>query len=202
MLARESQQMNRRANDTLKIVGFDPSMRNWGIAYGTFDVLTKDVIITSLDIAKTTKSKDKTIRTNSSDLDRAETLAESALAAVQGAQAVFVEVPVGSRSAVAAKSYGMCIGILGALRANGISFFLVTPDEVKAVSGIKNASKKEMIEWAMKKYPDINWPMQTELGVTSVVVSTAEHMADAVAAIHAGINSQPFKQLITLLNPV
>lgn len=189
----------RRSNDTLKIVGFDPSMTNWGIAHGTLDVASNDVIITSLDVVKTSKSKDKTIRVNSSDLDRAEELAKGALAAVQDAQAIFVEVPVGSQNANGAKAYGFCIGILGALRATGTSFFLVTPDQVKQASGIKNASKAQMIEWAMAKHPEANWPMQTELGVTSVVASKAEHMSDAIGAIYAGINSQSFKQLTALL---
>lgn len=193
---------NRRVNDLIKVVGFDPSLSNWGIAVGTLDVQSKDVIITSLDVVKTTVSTEKSVRKNSIDLDRAEQLIKGAQAVLQGAQAVFVEVPVGSQTARAMASYGVCIGILAALRVAGTPFFIISPDEVKKATGGKStASKADMIKWAMTKYPDAGWPMLTQLGISSVIASKAEHMADAVACIHAGVNSQQFKQLLALLNP-
>lgn len=192
---------HRRVNDLIKVVGFDPSLSNWGIAAGTLDVISKDVIITSLDVIKTAPTKEKSVRKNSTDLDRAEILVKGALGALRGAQAVFVEVPVGSQTARAMTSYGVCVGILAAFRAAGKPFFIISPDEVKKVTGKASASKAEMIAWAMRKQPNAPWPMQTELGVTSVVAGKAEHMADAYAAIEAGINSQQFKQLLALLNP-
>lgn len=192
----------RRASDVLKVLGFDPSLRNWGAAHGTFNVVTRAIDVNHLDVFKTEPSDDKTVRKNSTDLDAAEYLTSNVITAIRGVQAVFVEVPVGSQSAAAMKSYGICLGILGAMRAAGKPFFLITPDEVKkATGGASTASKKHMIEWAMKNYPNLDWPMQTKKGVTSVVAGTAEHMADAVAAIHAGVNSQPFKQLLALMSP-
>lgn len=191
----------RRASDVLKVVGFDPSMRNWGIAHGHFNVVTRDIKIDTVSVCTTEPSKDKTVRKNSTDLDCAETLTKGVIEAIRGAQAVFIEVPVGSQSAMAMKGYGICLGILGAMRAAGKPFFLVTPDEVKQVTRIKNASKQQMIDWAIAQHPTVSWPTQTKKGVTSIVVSSAEHMADAVAAIHAGVNSQPFKQLLALMNP-
>lgn len=45
-------------------------------------------------------------------------------------------------------SYGICVGVLGALRATGIPFFEVTPLKVKMASaGKKTATKLEMIQW-------------------------------------------------------
>lgn len=197
-------QPHRRASDTIRIVGFDPSMSNWGIAKGILhpgDAHQESVIeIHELDVIKTEATDAKQVRRNSDDLDRAEALMKGALAAAQGAQAIFVEVPVNSQSARAAVSYGLCVGILGALRALGIPFFEVNPTEVKvSATGNKNASKNDMIEWATKLYPNAPWPMQTKKGVTSVVASSAEHMADAVAAIHAGIASKSFKQMLPFI---
>jgi hypothetical protein len=44
-----------------------------------------------------------------------------------------------------------------------------------------------MIDWATASYPTANWPMMTRGGITSIVAGKAEHMADAVGAIHAGL---------------
>lgn len=189
----------RRANDILKIVGFDPAMRNWGVARGTFYIPEERIELDDLMVITTETRKDKTVRMNSTDLDAAQILSAGVIGAVRGAQAIFVEVPVGSQSAAAMKGYGICLGILGALRAAGKPFFLVTPDEVKQVTGIKNATKQQMIDWAIGEHSNLAWPTQTRKGVTSVVAGTAEHMADAVACIHAGINSQPFKQLLAIM---
>lgn len=196
--------MHRRSTDTLRIVGFDPSLRNWGVAKGILipgDAHSDTVIdIQELSVIKTESEKAKQVRQNSSDLDAAELLMQGALKAAEGAQAIFVEVPVNSQSARAAVSYGICIGVLGALRASGIPFFEVNPTEVKiAATANKNASKLDMINWATSLYPQAPWPTQTIKGVNSIVVGTAEHMADAVAAIHAGIVSKSFKQMLPFL---
>lgn len=196
--------MQRQTSDMIRVVGFDPSMSNWGIARGILvpgDAHSDAVIeIHDLSVIKTQAEKAKQIRRNSDDLDRAESLMKGAMAAAEGAQAIFVEVPVNSQSARAAVAYGLCVGILGALRAMGIPFFEVNPTEVKlAATGDKNASKIDMINWATGLYPQAPWPTQTVKGATSIVASTAEHMADAVAAIHAGIASKSFKQMLPFI---
>lgn len=98
-------------------------------------------------------------------------------------------------------SYGICIGVLGGLRAFGIPFFEVTPTEVKlATVGKKTASKMEIIERAMKLYPGDFWPMVTRSGKTSVSATKAEHMADAIGAIEAGLRTSQFQQTLPFLN--
>jgi hypothetical protein len=194
--------MLRRTTDVIQVVGYDPSLRNWGIARGTLNTVDGSIYIPNVSVNQPSLSKGKQVRQNSLDLESAEQLTRMALDAAKGAQAVFVEVPVGSQSARAMASYGICVGILGALRASGIPFFLVTPEEVKLATGLSaKASKADMIDWATTRHPEANWPYQTQLGVTSIIAGKAEHQADACAAIHAGINSQPFKQLLALMNP-
>lgn len=194
----------RRANDVIRVVGFDPSLRNWGVAKGILypgDAHAEHVIeIQEVSVIKTDSEKKVGIRQNSQDLDAAETLAKGALAAAEGAQAIFVEVPVNSQSARAALSVGVCIGVLGALRAMGIPFFEVSPTEVKMITGHgKNATKRQMIDWAIAMHSDVAWPTQTKKGITTVVEGSAEHMADAVAAIYAGLASKSFKQMLPFL---
>ena len=195
------QPIHRRANDSIRVVGFDPSLRNWGVAKGTLTTGDNPLLsIESLDVIQPIQSKGKQVRQNSLDLEAAEQLAKAIMAHAEGAQAIFVEVPVGSQNSRASLGCGLCIGVLGALRATGVPFYEVTPTEVKMISaGKKTATKIEMIEWAMKKHPEAPWPMKTEKGITSVVAGTAEHMADALAAIYAGIDSKSFKQMLAFL---
>lgn len=178
------------------VVGIDPSLRNWGLAKGTLNLRTMELVLGKVAVVNPVLPTGKQVRQNSLDLESAKQLSIHTHQAVANAQAVFVEVPVGSQSARAMASYGICVGVLGSLRAAGIPFFEVTPNEVKLVSvGKKTATKQEMIDWAMRKHPEANWPTFTQKGETKVSEAKAEHMADATAAIHAGIQTNEFKQL-------
>lgn len=175
----------------LNIVGCDPSLRNWGLAKGTYCLETQKIRINHVDVINPVLPTGKQVRQNSLDLESAKQLCASTLEAVKGAQAIFVEVPVGSQSARSMASYGICVGVLGALRATGIPFFEVTPNEVKmAAVGSKVATKDMMINWAKHQHPEANWPK---------AASKAEHMADATAAIYAGLRTNEFKQLIQFI---
>lgn len=177
----------------IPILGMDPSLSNWGLASGHYDTETKKVSIHTLDVINPKFSTGKTVRQNSKDLERARQLAFKAALACKNAQCVFVEVPVGSQSARAMASYGICVGVLGALRAQGIPFFEITPTEVKlATVGKKTASKAEIIERAVALHPNANWPTVTRNGVQTVSATKAEHMADAIGAIEAGIQQDQF----------
>jgi Holliday junction resolvasome RuvABC endonuclease subunit len=181
----------------LRLIGFDPSLRNWGMAEAFYSLESGKVTIQKVGIVCPVLTVNKQIRQNSLDLESAQQLYAGASAFAAGAHAVFVEVPVGSQSARAMASYGICVGVLGALRANGIPFFEVTPSEVKLASvGNKTATKQEMISWATATHPEANWPMYNQRGVSLVSEAKAEHMADAIAAIYAGIACNSFKQVL------
>lgn len=184
----------------IKVVGQDPSLRNWGVAVGTLNLETKKLTIEYVDLTNPVLPTGKQVRQNSSDLESALQLYKGATDAAIGAHAVFVEVPVGSQSARAMASYGICVGVLGALRANGIPFFEVTPTEVKlAAVGNKTATKQDMIKWAMESHPEANWPTYKQNGKVMVSEAKAEHMADAVAAIYAGIRCNSFQQMLPFI---
>ena len=182
----------------ISVVGFDPSLRNWGIAKGVLIPSQKmQLRIDWLDVIQPVLPTGKQVRQNSVDLESAKQLCEGAWKAAQGAHAIFVEVPVGSQSARAMASYGICVGVLGALRTSGVPFFEVTPTEVKLAStGKKTATKAEMIEWGVKQHPEAQWPTYLSNGTIKISEAKAEHMADAIAAIYAGIACNSFQQML------
>lgn len=169
-------------------------MRHWGIAEGLLDLETGYLDLTNLSIVEPKEQKSKQVRTNSIDMTIAEQLYEAAFPAAKRAKAIFVEVPVGSQSASGMKAYGMCVGVLGSMRVNGIQLIEVTAQEVKfALSGLKLATKEQMIAAGVSLYPNANWPRHR-----GVVVARAEHCADAVGAIHAGVNTPVFQNMLRL----
>lgn len=189
--------MTNPSTKTLTVVGLDPSLRNWGIAVGTYEVEQAKLTVQRLGVIQPVLPTGKQVRQNSLDLESAHQLYKGAMAAVEGAHAIFIEVPVGSQSARAMASYGICVGVLGAIRGNNQPFFEVTPTEVKlATVGIKTATKEQMISWAVHKHPEANWPTYRQHGQDCISEAKAEHQADAIAAIYAGLASNPFQQML------
>lgn len=190
----------------MKIVGMDPSLSNWGIVHATLDLDTLTFKIDSLEVICTENEKDKAVkkvvRKNSEDLERAKLLHKGAMAAAQGAMMAFVEVPVGSQSSRAMASYGVCIGVLAAVGAS-MPMVQVTPTEVKVAGcGIKTATKDEMIEAMVAKYPNAPWPTKTVKGRVTPIASKCEHLADAVAAIEAGMATDEFRRTISVYKQI
>lgn len=179
----------------IKIVGIDPALRNFGFAQATLDVHTLEYTIDNLTLVESENEAGKTVRKNSDDLRRASDLFRGLATACKGAAFAIAEVPVGSQSARAMASYGMCVGILAACP---IPLIQVTPTEVKlAAVGSKTASKEEMIQWAMERFPSANWLLRKSKGVM-VPINDNEHLADACAAIEAGILTAQFQQAIAM----
>lgn len=175
----------------LKIVGLDPSFRNWGIAIGSAPLDTGILSITDLRTLHTSpQPKGGSVRTSTWDIQSAYTLFEGVYEAIKDADIVCVEVPPGSQDAKAALGRGICLGILGSLFSNKLIF--VTPQSVKKIIGDKAATKAESVALATKRHPEAPWP--THRG--SVSITKAEHCADAVHAIYAAAQTKEFNQLI------
>jgi Holliday junction resolvasome RuvABC endonuclease subunit len=182
----------------IKVLGFDPSLRNWGVAVGYVDSVTHSLRLEFVDVIQPVLPTGKQVRQNSKDIESAYQLAKGAASYLDGVGAIFAEVPVGSQSARAMASYGICVGVLGAIRTK-LPIYEITPNEVKlSTVGKKTATKKEMIDYITSMYPDANWPRYKKNGVISISEAKAEHMADAVAAIIAGTQLQEFKQALAL----
>lgn len=182
----------------LPVVGFDPSLNHWGIAEGKLDLTTGYLSNLVLDTIEPEKKQGKQVRQNSVDIQRAEDLAAIVIPVAQRNKVVFVECPVGSQSAAAMKAYGIVVGVLGAIRALGIPVIEVTALESKKIfTGDKNASKDRMIATAVGLYPEANFPIYRD-----EIAKKAEHVADAIAAIHAGVQTPVFKNLMRLFAEV
>ena len=187
----------------IRVCGFDPSMRNWGMAVADLDLGSGLLDVPTLSIIQPRDEKSKQVRKNSKDLALAKQLFEGAYNTAKSCKVVFVEVPVGSQSARAMASYGVCVGVLGSLAGLGITIIEVSPEEnKKALTGIKHATKEAMISAAMAEYPTANWPRQERNGATfkkGDLKAEAEHVADAIGAIHAGCATPTFQTLLKLL---
>lgn len=182
----------------IPVLGMDPALRNWGLVEATLDLKTGHLSMPVLTLVQPKDLEGKQVRQNSTDLHRAEQLADPVLAAAKRAKVIFVEVPVGSQSARAMASYGICIGVLGAVRALGIPLIEVTALESKlALTGDRNATKRQMIDKAVDLYPGANWP--THKGK---VPDKAEHLADGIASIHSGVRTPVFQNLMRLFEEV
>jgi len=182
----------------VRVVGLDPALSNLGIAIACVNIHTLDIRIEELRLIQTEgdKKSAKTVRKNSDDLRRSRLLFEGMVDACEGAAFAIAEVPIGSQSARAMASYGVCMGLLASCP---LPIVQVQPSEAKlAATGSKTAPKDKMIEWAMGKYPDANWLM-VERGGRMVPVDKNEHLADAIASIEAGIRTDQFKQATALL---
>lgn len=184
------------------VVGLDPSFDHWGITEGTLCLEQGFFEPSAMQVVEPVKLQGKQVRVNSNDLYRAEQLAAAVIPVCQKAKVVFVEMPVGSQSARAMASYGVCVGVMATIRAMGIPLIEVNAADVKkALSGNRNASKQQMIDAGVKLYPEAPWPRYDRGGkgfVKGEIHSKAEHTADALGAIHAGVLTPEFQNLLRL----
>lgn len=182
--------------NTIRIVGLDPSMSNFGVAVGALDIHSGKVTFDRLELAQTKGGDKKQVRVNSDDLRRAHEIWEMVKPIIDEAQLVFCELPVGSQSSRAQTSYGICIGVLACIDKPLIQ---VTPIEIKKfVAGKQTTSKDEIIQWAMAKHPEAPWLTRKVKGEIAVV-NKNEHLADAIAAVHTGMQTDQFRQLTNVL---
>jgi Holliday junction resolvasome RuvABC endonuclease subunit len=154
------------------------------------DLITKKIYVLEHQIITTKKTSKKQVRVSSDCLQRSREIHGELHSFLTGCKFVIAEVPHGSQSAPASRALGIAVGILASI---GFPIIEVTAREVKQSSvGKNNASKQEMIEWAMGKHPEVKWKMNKAKGTPT---NDNEHIADAIASIYAGMNTQMFKLL-------
>lgn len=184
--------MNQKQVKTnLKVVGLDPSLRNWGIATGSVPLDTGLLTIDDIRTVHTfPQPKGGRVRASTWDIQSAYALFEGVFEAVKDADIVCVEVPTGAQNNKGATGHGICLGILGSLFSDKL--ILVTPQSVKKIIGDKAASKAESVALASTRHPEAPWPMWRG----KISVDKAEHCADAIHAIYAGAQTKEFKSII------
>ncbi len=181
----------------IKLLGIDPSLRNFGYASAIYDTDTEKLEVVGLELVSgkpADKSTKKKIRQNCIDLEDAKEQQRGMIANAPGHALAMVEVPVGSQSARSMASYGICVGILSSCP---IPIIPVSPTEVKKAGfGVASATKEEQIEWAVAKHPEAPW---LRVKKTQALLGKNEHLADAVAALYAGIRTAEFQQTVALM---
>lgn len=182
----------------IKFAGLDASMSNLGIALGTY-CLGAGYSIDRVELVQTFPSKDKKVRKSSQDYERCRQMYTKMAGYLNDwmPQIVFAEMPTGSQSANGMKSYGISLMLLGTI---GVPVIQVSPQEVKiAAVDSRNASKDTMIKWAVHQWPNVQWLRRTVKG-ESTLLNKNEHMADACAAVEAGMKTDQWIQLLSVLS--
>lgn len=174
---------------TLTVLGIDAAFSNMGLARMSVESRGGHIIdVESLCLVCTEGQHKKEVRKSSDDLRRARELHDALIRECGGTFLAMAEVPSGSQSSRASWSLGIAVGILAGCPVPVIQ---VSQLEVKLASvGKKTASKDEMIEWARSLYPHANW-----LTHRGKLTKSNEHLADAIATVHAGVRTETFKLL-------
>jgi len=186
------------ARQSITVLGLDPSFANFGMVRATIDIVTQAVVITDMRLCQTEKDDNKQVRASSDRVRRARESAEVLDQMGKGVSFAFAEVPHGSQSAISALGAGVCIGLLASF-SRTVPLIEMSEQEVKLGShGMKNATKRQVIEWAYGMHPDApGWHFdraKLKKGERHLPQHN-EHLADAIAAIHAGIKTQEFQRL-------
>ena len=172
---------------TLKIVSFDPSLRNWGQAAATYSDGVLKIIETN--IIKTSNTKSKSVKQNASDILSASVLYTGLLKSVRWADVICIEVPHGSQSSRAMVSYGICVALIGVISTINPNIVQVSANDVKAIVQTDRShkpSKQDVISWVKAHHPEAKLPNSL----------SAEHICDAIVAIHAAMPKPEFKNYL------
>ena len=170
---------------SVKILGIDPSFRNWGMAACLLDADGLKVMDTH--IIKTVSTKSRKVKQNSADIISANELYRGLIKAVKWADVICIEVPHGSQSSRAMVSYGVCIALIGVIQELNPNIVQVSASDVKALVRTDKShkpTKKEVIAWVKTKHPEAKLPNNL----------SAEHICDAIVAIHAAMIKPEFKE--------
>jgi len=177
----------------IKLISIDPSMRHTALVCFNYDTTTgKFSYVDSVTVNTEKADKKKKIRASSDLIKSCRELYEGVHSFVEkhSPQVIISETPSGSQSASGMKSYGVSCFLLGTLSPSPIE---VTPIEVKTSTvGKKTASKKEMIEWAFERHPEVDWKLGRD-GMPQI--TTEEHLADAIAVAYTGVRTPDFIRL-------
>jgi len=186
-------------SQVIRICGIDPALRNTGLAAAEYNIVTGKLVVTAVSLIQTARLAGKTVRLSSDDFRCAkDTLGQiKSFIAKHGLTMAVAEIPSGTQSARGAFSNGICCGMLAGVP---LTVLEVNPTEVKLASvGDKKATKDQIIQWAVGKWPNAGWMTRKFKGEV-VLLNDNEHMADACAAIAAGLLTVQFAQSVAMLN--
>lgn len=188
--------------ETIRIMGIDPSLRNTGIAVADYNIITGVLDVIHLGIVKTEKfAGGVAVRATSDDLRCARAIVGGLRQCVTDYNPVMAvtEISSFSQSARGMFTNGVCCGVIASMK---IPIIEVNALEVKsAAGGVKTSSKQFMIEWAVSKWPNAGWFTRKFKGKVELT-NDNEHVADACAAIAAGLLTPQFSQAVEMMKAI
>ena len=181
---------------TIKALTLDLALTHAGMALIELplkaDIQTSDVKVCSTFLAKTERQKTKQVFQNSDDLRRLKEIYSHVKRLLQEADIVFAEIPSGAQSARAALTFGAVLGMLSTIDKPLIQ--VQKTDRGMVVANRKSVSKQEVIDWAVKNWPDAGWHTVKRKSVLHVT-NDNEHVADSLAIAVAGTRNDQWKNL-------
>lgn len=192
--------------DKMKIpfLSIDPSMRNTGWSSGfitgpeSFEVDKFGIVATKA----MSKSKKKQVRVSTATIEDCRILRKGMEKVIEEIKPkiIFAETPSGSKSSSAMKGYGISCFLLSLFEPNPIE---VSPLEIKKmVNGTKSATKEEVIGWVLLNHPHLRKELPTKVNRKTKEIEFAdevEHICDSIAAVHAGMATSSFSQILNFL---
>lgn len=139
---------------------------------------TTGLVLKSVDVVNTIKEKQSKLSVALQDLEACKILIEGINNNINNIDIIVIELPIGSQSSAAMKSYGICIALSAYASQLGIKTLYVSPFDVKKVVGKTNTTKHAIIDWVNNKHPNI----------LSKQIYKSNHEADATVAVYAALN--------------
>lgn len=181
----------------ITIIGMDPSTSHFGMCKATVDIHTLEIQVVDLILTNTESESKKGVIKQSDDLRRAHEVRTGMLNVCAGAALAVSEIPFCNPGGYASANFNSGL-VTGVLASCPIPLIQVFPADVKiAAVGHRHAAKEEMIEWAIAKHPDAPWLMRKLKGKMYPIAKN-EHLADALAAVYAGVRTKQFEQVMAL----
>ena len=175
-------------NNNLIIAGVDPAFRAVGMVKAIFTPGHDIGNITASGLIQTEKTKEKGLYVNQDDLVACRKLFNGFHEFMRGVDIAIVELPQGSQGARASVGYGVCSMLIATLT---IPVIIVRANDVKKYGAGKNANKTQMIEWAESIFPALS---------TYGAKSRKEHVADAIGCLYAGVHTEQYKEMMSIMS--
>ena len=170
----------------LKVVGLDPSLRNFGVVKC---LVHPNDHIDIIDMCVIHSVVEKHQYNNIADLKSITPMITPLWEAVEDADLIFAELPVGSQSARAMVSYAVCVTLVALLISQGKSVIITRQSQRNKLVGIKQVTKKDMIDWFNTRFPSN--PLFKKLKAAE-----REHVADAAASVVIGIQMLEYVEFL------
>lgn len=167
-----------------KFLSIDGALNNFGFAKGYF--VGNRIVPQHIHLVRT---KGQSNQRQLNDARRMREIARVCQKLSVDVDIIFAELPGGTKSYRAAWSLGAALAIIATLQAP-VQF--VNPMQAKSATGNRKAKKQQVISWAYRKWPDLEW-LKSKKGT---LYNYNEHMADALAIAVAGLQNYGDKKYI------